>query len=337
MAKRDIIVIGASAGGVGTLAQLVKLLPKDLQASLFIVLHIPSENPSTLPDILTKKGPLPAHHPKDEEPIQRGKIYVAPPNHHLLVREGFVNITTGPRENGHRPAVDSLFRSASQAYGNRVIGIVLSGYLDDGSGGLLTVKRRGGVAIVQDPKEALFPDMPKNAIQYVEVDYVLPVSEIAPLLLKLVDEEVEDRREPAMEKNEKESEMAKAGEKPKNTGKLPGPPSAFTCPECGGTLWEREEGKLRRYECHVGHGYSPQSLVEGNSSSVEAALWTAFRMMEERVALCRRLATNAQEQGTSTGRYDEEAQEAERRASLLRDLLHHGNLLDVGSLDEATT
>ncbi|PSB57333.1 chemotaxis protein CheB, partial [filamentous cyanobacterium CCP1] len=185
MPDHDIVVIGASAGGVETVTQLVKQLPPDLPATLFVVLHFPSQSISFLPSILNRLGTLPAAHPQNGEPIQPNRIYVAPPNYHLLVQHGHVYLSLGPRENGHRPAIDPLFRSVAHAYGRRAVGIILSGMLDDGTAGLRVIQLRGGLTIAQDPDEALFSSMPRSAIEHCDVDYVLKVADIAALITKL--------------------------------------------------------------------------------------------------------------------------------------------------------
>lgn len=190
MPGHDIVVVGASAGGVETLVKLVEKLPADLPASVFVVLHIPAQNPSLMPEILSRSGRLKAVHPRDGEAIQQGCIYIAPPDLHLLVEQGHVHLLRGPKENRHRPAIDPLFRSAAAAYGPRVVGVVLTGSLDDGTAGLLAIKRLGGIAIVQDPADALYPSMPLNALEHVNVDYKLPVSEIGPLIAHLAYEPV---------------------------------------------------------------------------------------------------------------------------------------------------
>ena len=179
MNKHDIVVIGASAGGVEALTKLVRTLPKHLSATLFVVLHMPADSPSLLPDIINHAGTLPASHPTDGEAITAGHIYIAPPDHHLLVESGYVRVIRGPRENRHRPAIDPLFRSAAQAYRQRVIGVILSGMLDDGTAGLLAIKRCGGIALVQSPEEALYSQMPQSALNNVPVDYCLPVRKMS--------------------------------------------------------------------------------------------------------------------------------------------------------------
>ena len=192
MAGRDIIVVGASTGGVEALSTLVAGLPEDFPAAVFSVIHFPPQARSVLPRILSKAGLLPAKHAVDGEPIRSGQIFVARPDYHLMLEWERVRVVHGPRENRCRPAVDPLFRSAARAYGPRVIGVVLTGALDDGTAGLLAVKSQGGVAVVQDPEDALVPGMPSSALRYVDVDHCLPLSEIPALLSKVVREQVEE-------------------------------------------------------------------------------------------------------------------------------------------------
>jgi two-component system chemotaxis response regulator CheB len=193
MPKHDMIVIGASAGGVEALIKLVGSLPADLPAAIFLVLHIPAQSPSLLPDILNRAGPLHAVHPVDGQAIEYRHIYAAPPDYHLMVEKGIVRIVRGPKENRHRPAIDPLFRSAARTYGTRVVGVILTGSMDDGAAGLLAIKRRGGKAIVQDPQDALFASMPQSAIAHVEVDHVVPLFDMAPLLTKLAHEQAAEQ------------------------------------------------------------------------------------------------------------------------------------------------
>jgi two-component system chemotaxis response regulator CheB len=327
MPDHGVVVVGASAGGVDALADLAASLPGDLPAAVFVVLHLPATGTSALPEILGRHGPLPAGHVRDGEPIQPGQIYVAPPDHHVLLRTGHVHLSRGPRENGHRPAVDPLFRSAAREYATRVVGVVLSGALDDGTGGLLAIKSRGGIAVVQDPADALYPGMPGNALQHVEVDHVLPAAAMGELLARLIADSAEAPADPAPTGMRVEAEMEgfslEAFE-----GDHPGRPSGFSCPDCHGVLWAIRDGGLERYRCRVGHAWSPESLLTQQSEALEAALWIALRSLEERAALARRLAEPARRRGhriTAT-RFEEQASEAQQAARLVRDLLlNRGN------------
>ena len=322
MPDRDIVVVGASAGGVEALTGMAGSLPADLPASVFVVLHVPATGSSALPDILTRHGPLPASHAKDGEPIERRRIYVAPPDHHLLLRGGHVHLARGPRENGHRPAVDPLFRSAAREHATRVIGIVLSGALDDGTAGLLAIKSRGGVALVQQPEEALYPGMPLNASMHVDVDHVLPAAAIGEALARLTAEPAMQPSAPAPDDMKLEVELEGFSMDAIEVGN-PGRPSGFSCPDCNGVLWEIQDGGLVRFRCRVGHAWSPESLLTQQSEALEAALWIALRSLEERAALSERLAEPARRRGhtiTAT-RFQEQAQEAQQAARLVRRLL----------------
>src|ERR1043166_4920194 len=258
---KDIIVIGASSGGIEALRVLVGALPADLPASLFVVMHTAPESPALLADILHHFGRLPATSATDGERIRPGTIYVAPPDRHLLVEPNRVRVTRGPKENRFRPAIDPLFRSAAQTYGPRVIGVILTGYLDDGTAGLWTVKQLGGTTIVQDPSDALIPFMPQNALAHVKVDYCLPLAEIAPLLVRLTSETEEEGVYSVPKEVEIEVNIAKE-QKALEAGVLQlGEPSNYACPECHGVLLELKEGSLWRFRCHTGHASSIQSLL----------------------------------------------------------------------------
>ncbi|MBV8232685.1 MAG: chemotaxis protein CheB [Planctomycetaceae bacterium] len=328
MANHEIIVIGASAGGVEALAALVQGLPADLPASLFVVLHLGPHSASVLPQILSQKGTLPARHARDGEAIEPGRIYVASPDRHLLVRHGRVRVSLGPKENSLRPAADPLFRSAAQAYGRRVVGVVLSGTLDDGTAGLQAIKSRGGVTIVQDPRDALFAGMPRSALEGVTIDHCLPITEIAPLLVRLAYEPVKGGGEqPMSDEYEKEAEIAEFDLAViQDDAQRPGVPSGFACPDCGGALWELHEGELIRYRCRVGHAWSPSSLLAEQSEALESALWTALRALEERAALSERVAERFALRGHTrpTERFREQAAESRRRAALIRQVLLNG-------------
>jgi two-component system, chemotaxis family, protein-glutamate methylesterase/glutaminase len=322
MPGHDIIVIGASAGGVEALPKLVRGLPPDLPAALLVVLHLPPSAQSFLPEILQRSGQLPAFHPKDRTPIEHGLIYVAPPDHHLLVEDGKVRVVHGPRENRHRPAIDPLFRTAAQWHGARVVGIILTGYLGDGTGGLETIKIHGGVTVVQDPAEALAPSMPKNALRSVQIDHCLPVAKISDLILKLAHQPVRSFR---VSPEAKRSELAydDMTMNPEALNGKYGPPTGFICPECNGPLWEGQTKKVLHYQCLVGHRYSPESLLTDEAEALERGLWAAVKTLEERSALLRRLATRSVslDQKAITGSFESKAQDCIRDALLIRKII----------------
>lgn len=331
MPGHNIIVIGASAGGVEALTQLVAGLPPDLPAALLIVIHVPAQAKSILPHILTRCGPLHAAHATDNEPIVHGRIYVAPPDHHLLVKRGYIRLVQGPKENSVRPAVDPLFRTAAKAYSSRVVGVVLSGTLDDGTAGLIDVKRQGGVAVVQNPDDALFSGMPKSAIENVDVDHILPVSAIAPILVHLAHKPVTEEGAntmPSDSEMEIEPDIVELdGAGIRSRGAL-GTTSAFTCPDCGGNLFQLHERNLLQYRCRVGHAFSGATLLAGQSEAQEEALWAAIRSLEERAELLLQLAKSARSsnRNRSAQRFEAQVQEIQQRADLIRQTLFQGQL-----------
>ncbi|MBW4444444.1 MAG: chemotaxis protein CheB [Plectolyngbya sp. WJT66-NPBG17] len=322
MKGHDIVVIGASAGGVETLTNLVQKLPPDLNAAIFAVLHFPPHAVSVLPNILNRLRTLPACHAEHGTEIEPRRIYLAPPDYHLLIGHDRISLSHGPRENGFRPAVDTLFRSAAHYYRQRVIGIVLSGTLDDGTAGLFSIKEHGGIAIAQDPEEALFAGMPRNAITGVKVDYIWKVPEIAAQLPELTENPIQEKKLMS-EEIVHEGEWVQQEKTAIERGERSGLASAFTCPDCGGVLWELRDRNLMRYRCHVGHAYSPESLLAAKDDSLERALWAANRALEEKAALARRMATRAKESNhwMSEAQFSERAQEAEAQAGILRRVL----------------
>jgi two-component system chemotaxis response regulator CheB len=320
----DLIVVGASAGGVEALLKVVGGLPPNLPAAVCVVLHLPAQAPSVLPAILSRANGPPAEHAVDGAPIERGRIYVAPPDHHLLVEPGRLRLSRGPRENRQRPAVDVLFRTAAHSYGPRVVGVVLSGALDDGSAGLVAVKQRGGVAVVQDPNDALFPSMPSSALSYVDADYVDVVAGIGPLLRELAGRRADDQGVGAVP-DEMDREVEIAAFPPEGTIDMeqPGVPASMGCPECGGTLWEMQNGHLVRYRCRVGHAFSPDSLLADQGDALEAALWSALRNLQEQATLADRLTRRASENGQlrARDRFAEQQRDASSRADVIRSVL----------------
>lgn len=325
MSGHDIIVIGASAGGIEALNRLLGTLPGSLPASLFVVLHIPAQATSSLPAILSRAGPLPAFHALDGAKIQPGQIYVAPPDHHLLIEaDGTMRVSRGPKENRHRPAVDPLFRSAALAYGRRVIGVILSGSLDDGTAGLLAIKRQGGTAIVQEPKEALYPSMPLSALHNVEVDYCLPLAEIGSTLVRLANEPLSQEEVfPVPEDMEREHQLIKMNPAVFHSDERTGHPSPFSCPECGGVMWEVQEGDLLRFRCRVGHALSAKTMLANQSQALEEALWTALKTLEESAELMNRLAEQARQlqQSWLETRYHDRAAASLAKAETIRQVL----------------
>ena len=326
MPRQDIIVVGASAGGVEALSRLVADLPEDLPAAVFVVLHMAPHTGTALPRILGRQTRLPVDHPADGEPIRPNRIYVAVPDRHLILGRGTVRVTNGPRENGHRPAVDTLFRTAAAGYGPRVVGVVLSGTRDDGTAGLRVIHARGGTAIVQHPDEALFPGMPQSAVAGDHPDFVVPVGEIGALLSKLARDGLPQKGRSSPMPDALDAELRWAHpdlEGPALTDPPLGSPSGFTCPECHGGLWEIEDEGFPRYRCRVGHGFSADSLLVTQRTDVEAALWIAYRALEERAALCRRLADRAKDRNAhiTAEHFRAEAADVARQADLLRVLL----------------
>jgi two-component system chemotaxis response regulator CheB len=321
--KHDVIVIGASAGGVEAISRVVSDLPRDLQASVMVVLHI-SRGRSFLPEILTRAGRLPASHPEDGQTLEYGRIYVAPPDHHMIVESGKVRIAHSASENGVRPAVDPLFRSAARVYGGRVIGVVLTGTLDDGTAGIAAIREAGGVTIVQDPDEAVAPGMPRSAIASGKVDHIVPLRDIAMLIGALVEEDAPSRLPSGDHPHLRPMEPDLATMPLALRGKdRPGAPSVFTCPECHGTLWEADEHNLLRFRCRVGHIYSPESMIAAQTDEVDRALWVALRTLEERAAMAYRLAERGRErdQRWVDQAFTQRARETEQEADRIRELL----------------
>jgi len=326
MPNHDIIVVGASAGGVEALTRLVKSLPNDMPASFFVVLHIAPQSPAMLPSILRRAGKLPVEETRDEQAIELGHVYVASPDYHLLVESGRVRVIRGPKENRHRPAVDPLFRSAAWAYGPRVVGVVLTGTLDDGTAGLWAIKSCGGVAVVQDPMDAAYPGMPTSALQNVDVDYSVPLDQLGPLLDKLARQSVANHvNAQSPEKLKLETQFTMMQRDIRDMNAL-GQPSAFTCPSCRGALWELHDGQLVRYRCHTGHAFSTESLLAEQSESIENALYSAVRALEEKATAMQSLASRfADKLPTYEKNYLQEAAGLEDRAKVIREIIFNRN------------
>jgi two-component system chemotaxis response regulator CheB len=321
MVGHDIVVVGGSAGALDAVTVIVGGLPPGLPAAVFIVLHASPYMPSLLPEILNRCGPLPVAVARNGERVTPGRIYVARPDHHLVLEAGRVRVTRGPKENRFRPAIDPLFRSAALAYGPRVVGIILSGGLDDGAAGLWAIKTRGGVAIAQDPEEAPHSSMPESAMRQTRVDYCLPAADIAPTLARLAVEPAADPAAyPMLEGLNTETRIAMEDKAiPAGLVGL-GEPSLFTCPECHGILLRMKTGGGLRYRCHTGHAYTADALLSELTESVEGVLWNAVRSVQESSLLMQHIAAHVRESGHPdlAGRYDRKAAEAGERAELVR-------------------
>jgi two-component system chemotaxis response regulator CheB len=336
----SVVVIGASAGGVEALRGFVSALPRDVAGCLLVVLHVPARGTSVLPSILSRAGSRPVEHAEHGDKLQPGRILVGPPDHHLLIGDGHVRLERGPRENGHRPAIDSLFRSAAWALGSDLLGILLSGTLDDGVIGLSVIKERGGSTAVQDPLEASYPSMPQTAIDARVADHVLGVRELAKLTAESCHWPPRPRvaivrpRPSGQDDPADESESARRATPREGTGEdeameplKPGQPegelSAPSCPNCGGALWQTDRHHKLGFACRTGHAYSEASLLEVQAEALDDAMWGAYRSLLEHADLGLRIARRMTSSGNVIGaaRYEAEADEARRRAAVLREAL----------------
>ncbi len=321
MAHRDIVVIGASLGGVEALPQLAAALPQDLPAAVLVVLHMAPDARNYLAERLDAAGPLSAKPAVNGEPLESGRIYVAVPDHHLMMEGDRVRLTRGPRESHARPAVDVLFRSAAYYGGPRVIGIVLTGMLDDGTAGLWAIKDRGGVAIVQSPEEARYPSMPRSALRHVKVDYTLQLADIPNVLRSLTRERIEVQGRSMNEKLKVETRIALEEHGSEPGVRALGSPSFYTCPECHGSMVAIVEGSIKRFRCHTGHAYSGAALLHQTLPNIEATLWAALAQAEERQALLKELANGTSLPAEGAQDYDREARDMQALAGKIRGLV----------------
>jgi two-component system chemotaxis response regulator CheB len=331
--SKHIVVVGASAGGLDAVRLLVSKLPANFPAPICLVLHTSPQSPALLDQILARAGKLQVINPKDRQPLRPGSMYVAPPDAHLLVEPGVVRIYKGPKENRFRPAIDPLFRTAAQVYGPFAIGVILTGNLDDGTAGLWTIKQLGGVAVVQDPEDAIFPSMPASAIAHVRVDYIRPLVEIPDLLLRLAQAPIAAVAGAAPETLEVEVKIAKE-HNAIDAGLLEvGEPSSFACPECHGVLLRLKEGGRLRFRCHTGHAYSMDSLLAAIGGGIEDTMWTAIRALEEGALLMTTMADHVQR--SHNGHYVEQlrgrADQARRQSEAIRKLVASRETLEVTS------
>jgi two-component system, chemotaxis family, protein-glutamate methylesterase/glutaminase len=332
MGKRNIIVVGASAGGIEPLKDMLGRLPADLAATVLVVVHLPADG-TRLHQVLDRASGLRVKLAEDGEPLRSGIVLLAPPGYHLVVTDDGLSLSSGPRENGFRPAIDVLLRSAALTHGPSVIGVILSGALDDGAAGMVAIRVRGGVGIVQDPDEALHSSMPQAAIDAAIVDHVVPTTKIPDLLVEMVSEQLPPGAAgPESELMATEVGVVAQQRTAANRTEHPGEPSAFVCPDCSGPLFEITEGRLTRYRCRVGHAWSPLSLAKQQSTGAENALWTAAETLEEKAALRERLSQRARDAGHRMA-----AQHLERTAETARESARQIRRLieDAATDDEA--
>jgi two-component system, chemotaxis family, protein-glutamate methylesterase/glutaminase len=317
---RGLVVIGGSAGSLEALRTIVQGLPAGFPLSVVVVLHIGAQSRSALPQILANAGTLPTRFAQDRERLRAGFIYVAPPHYHIQIIKDFLYLSLGPKENNHRPAIDVSFRMAAHAFGPRAIGVLLSGSDEDGSVGLMLIKRYGGLSIVQDPQEAAFPRMPQSALNRMRVDFTLPAAQVADVLV----ERAESFQTP--------SKPSKDVPDPRTMMELPieehraalGSPSPLTCPNCGGVLWKNPGDFGASFICHVGHRFSPDVLSALQAEEVESALWSALRALKEKATLARQLADRLDRRGGDgfLQTYQERAREADAQAGAIERLLN---------------
>lgn len=327
MSGHDIVVIGTSAGGLKALSAVLGVLPADIDAAVFVVQHLAADRESYLPKLLQDVSDLPVSSPANDEPFHAGRVYVAKPDHHLLLNGDRVRVFRGPQENRFRPSIDALFRSAARSHGSRVIGMVLTGYLDDGTVGLQTIKKRGGITVVQDPKEAEHPSMPRTALRYAKVDHTVPIADAGALLIRLVAEPRPAQEDfPMTAAIEIESNIAEQVMNTKqfldNVEQI-GERTTYTCPDCNGAIWQIGDEEPLKLRCHVGHSFTGEVFSRGQRENIERALWTAVRIMEEKVTLSRQLADRKRKQNLvqAADAYDKEANALDDELTKVRDLI----------------
>lgn len=319
MSTKDIIVIGSSAGGVDALMRLCAGLPAALPATIFIAQHLSPSSRSVLPRLLERAGRLPVVAPVDGQPFERNHIYVAGPDHHMLLRSGKILLRRGPYENRMRPAVNALFRSAALSYGSRVVGVVLTGLLDDGTDGLIAIKAAGGTSIAQDPDDAEWPSMPRNAVKRDHVDRIVRLSELPAVLAEVAQEEAGPSVPLPEEYNIEDLIAAQEIAVMEPHIKSPGHPSFLACPDCGGVLNQIQTGEELRFRCQVGHAFTPLGLADAQNAELEHALGVAARTHRDRMKLFAQMAENARRRNLPhvVGRWERASEESEQMVGVL--------------------
>lgn len=318
-----IVVIGASAGGTSASGELISQIKPDINTAIFIVLHLAGKGISELlQHRLQKFTSYRCKIAENEEAIQSNTLYIAPVNYHMLVKEGQVLIGQGPAENRWRPSIDVLFRSAAASYGNYTIGIIITGMLNDGAAGMSAIKRSGGICIVQDPNEAEFPDMPLAVLDTIEVDHSVRLSEMGQLISEITKNGITSN--PVPQDVIAEAEIAERTSTSIDNVQQLGNHSVYACPDCGGGLWHVQDAVIKRYRCHIGHSYTEKDLLIKQSETLEATLWVALRMMEERTSLLTRMAKDERSKGLNTLASFKEERNAELQVHIqkLKEILY---------------
>ena len=324
MRNRDIIVIGGSAGATAPLKQILSRLPADLPAAVFVVLHIAAQGIGVLSTVASGAGPLPVRHAENGMKIEPGRVYLGAPDHHLLLAEDHVFLGRGPRENMVRPAIDALFRSAALHHGPRVVGVLLSGLLSDGVAGLNAIKRCGGMAIVQDPADAISNEMPRRAMEATTVDLRVPGATMGDVLSELVRERA-GAALPIPSEIRLEVEIAAGGRIGRDKLVSMAEPVASTCPGCGGVMSEMKAARPMRFRCQVGHAFTADALAREQEGRVDEALRVALRIIDERAELVQRMASDGRRSGRLAVAEMYEARAAEYRdyADTIRRVVLH--------------
>lgn len=322
--EKIILVVGASAGGTSALPELIRQITADMKLAVLVVLHL-SKAPigELLVNRLQKSTSLKCKIPKHGETIKNGHIYIAMPDHHLMVKENTILLGKGPMENRYRPSIDALFRSAAVSYNSKVIGVILTGMLEDGASGMYAIKKAGGICIIQDPKEAKYPDMPRAVLSVLKPDYSVPVSEMGAAISEAIATLKKRKQVKVPADLVKEAEIAERVnvgiEQVQNLGER----SNISCPECGGGLWEIKDNGFTRYRCHVGHAFSEEGLISSMEASTESTLWIALRMLDERKNLLQQLGDKEMKRGNQkvAATYSQRAREMEVHAEKLKEIL----------------
>lgn len=322
----QVVVVGTSAGGLEALVSLIKQLPANFPAPILVVMHLSADvNGDFLLNAIKNNGQLPCKHAQDNDVLMAGQVYLAPSDHHLMIgSKGNILVTKGAQENRSRPGIDPLFRSAAVAFQNRVTGILLSGYLDDGTAGLMAIQRCGGICIIQDPADATYPEMPKNALNQIEPDYCVSIVEMGSILSQLMSRELGKVKVKVVPEDiSREAKIAERVLSDLPSVNSLGDQVPFNCPGCGGVLWKIGEGPLLRYRCHTGHAYTAQVLLAEQTMKIEETMWIALRMFEERRNL---LVTMAKEKtGASAKIAAERADHSQVHIDRIRSILLSNN------------